>query len=278
MKGQTKKDLLQLEEKKNDNIPKMLLSILIAFILWAVINICIWKNYTGNWMNYYETTSKMVFFLIMILLAIYDSYFLNMRIPLYIILFFCSILIYLNGVNNRIPVIDIITTYIINIVSDQGGVTLVSFMKDFTGKSFYEALLTWIILDVPFQILENKKYKEWETTVKYVYHSIFCQIQFLISINYDNKKIHIQKNQIQFGKIESFCIKRIRRYSRRLSIYPKKLPLSKEYLQNKEEYEHLLKLIRIISLNPDHLDGHEYLKLLYEAEAIFKDSRIIRGC
>lgn len=276
----TEIDLLQYKDKK-DPILKCSLSLLAAFLLWSIILIRIWSNYNGNWLNYYQATSYMVFFVIMVFWAVYISHQLNLRVPLYSILAIISMLVYLNGVNQRIPVLDMVTAFIIRATTFPGyqEKILDAFydMKAYIGDSFYEALLTWVIIDVPFQIIENDQERKWETSVKYVYHSISNQILFLASMNADISTIHIQNNQVHDDKIESFCKKRIKQYSRKLLLCRNNSPSSKRNLQTKEQYERLLFLLQEIHSNPHDLDGRKYLKLLYETEAIFMRSKIINS-
>ena len=98
---------------------------------------------------------------------------------------------------------------------------------------------------------------------------------FFALSNHNISPVYIQNNQVHCSKIEAFCKKRIKSYSRRLFFAKENTPSYETDSQIKEQYERLLFLLEHIRSNPDHLDGHEYLKLLYEAEAIFKRSKII---
>lgn len=271
----TEIDLFQFRESKN-SFTKCLQAIIYAFVTWLDITLFIWFRYTGNWLNYYQATSYMVMFIVMIFFAIYITHYLNFRFITYIILGIFSILFYLNGVNSKIPIIDIIVGFLIKISNNpQNAAAEYENVKFLIGDSLYEALLTWVIIDVPFQMWENKQYKEWETSVKYVYHTISNQIMFFELSNHNTSAIHVQNNKVHCKKIESFCKKRIKSYSERLLYIRKDTPSYETNTQIIKQYKRLVELLNDIRSNPNQLDEHEYLKLLYEAEAMFRHSKII---
>lgn len=272
----TEIDLLQFKENKNTFV-KCMRALCYSIFIWFVITIGIWINYNGNWLNFYQATSYMVTFIVMLFFTIYITHYLNLRFVTYIILCVFSVLMYLDGVNDKIPIIDTLAKFLINLsISPQQAMKDYEDAKFFIGNSYYEALLTWVIIDVPFQMWETKRLKDWETSVKNVYHAISNQILFLL-LNPDINKIYVQSNQIHCDKIESFCEKKIKSYSRKLLFSTKKSSSYETYLQIKEQYKSLLSLLQNIRTNSNHLDGNEYLKLLYEADAIFKRSKIICG-
>lgn len=276
----TEKDLLKLKDTKN-SILKLSLATLIIIVVWKFIISNIWKNYGSNYQGFYSATSSMVFFVIAIFYIVYISHQLNLRVIIYSILAVFSIFVYLNGVNRYIS-IDTSALIAYLYYNSRGIGKLIThillFLNEYTGDSFYEALLTWVIIDVPVQIWENKVNKEWETSVKYVYYSISNQIMFFSLIDSDINALQIQNNQSYNKKIESFCEKKIKQYSHELWLHKENSILFGRHLQikeMKEQYEYFLSLLKEIQSNPNHLGGHEYLKLLYEAEAIFKRSKII---
>ena len=360
-------DLLQRDEKKHiyDVIFEVALGFMATTFLWAIICIPIWENYKGNWVNYYSVIANMVFFILMIIYFIYLSHWVHIRVPLYIILSIISVLYYLNNVHRFFPIVDFIKAFIIysSLSKHESILYLYNSIENLVGNSFYEALLTWIIIDVPIQLWENEQDKKWEASVKYVYHSILNQILIFHLANADNKQVAVintklnnvsvddyhseipfqtiihqrlddrqrdhnltfyfqnmiaamspevgdravgdliplyitnksntkintskPKCPIHYERIEAFCKKKIKCYSRKiwrvnylwlhLKITDKKNTVFTSLLQKQKQYKALLSLLKQIHLNPNNLNKRGYLKRLYSLEAIFERSTIING-